>query len=272
MPIAKPATQISAAFNSAVVSPNVIRQALAIISLLSMLMLPSLLWAKPVSLRGGVVQSFPGIFVNEGYIQPEAAYGHAEIINCIESALNVDIEWQSLPTDRLLKLTRENELDLIYPMGFTAERDSFLQPSIWLTKDDDYFVFKTGVVTAEELQQGQAKNRTIGVKRGSPQLHFMQSNQYQNIHQVYDYQQLLPLLKMDRVELLAVPQPLAEELQSAKQAVATEHNLQLYNYYTRDAGFYLSPEFADANLQRFNSAVIECRQHSKSANASKQKS
>ncbi|WP_372625895.1 hypothetical protein [Arsukibacterium sp.] len=226
-----------------------------------MLTLPSLLWAKPQPLlRGGVVQSFPGIAVTKGNIEPEAAYGHAEIINCLESALNVDIEWQSLPTDRLLKLTRENELDLIYPMGFSAERDSFLQASIWLTKDDDYFVFKSGVVTAEELQQGQAKNRSIGVKRGSPQLHFMQSNQYQHIHQVYDYQQLLPLLKMDRVELLAVPQPLAEQLQSAMQADATEHNLQLYNYYTRDAGFYLSPEFANANLQRFNTAVIECRQ------------
>ncbi|WP_290611316.1 transporter substrate-binding domain-containing protein [Arsukibacterium sp. UBA3155] len=235
-------------------------------------MLPALLWAKPLTLRGGVVQSFPGITVVEGNIQPEAAYGHAEIINCIESALNVDIEWQNLPTDRLLKLTRENELDLIYPMGFTAERDSYLKSSVWLTKDDDYFVYKTGVVAEEVLQQGQAKNQTIGVKRGSPQLNYLQSNNYLYIHQVYDYQQLLPLLKMNRVEMLAVPQPLAEELQSEMQADATEHNLQLYNYYTRDAGFYLSPEFADANLPRVNKAVIECRQYAKQATAIKQKS
>tara|TARA_R100000687_G_scaffold14640_1_gene11157 strand:- start:29168 stop:29887 length:720 start_codon:yes stop_codon:yes gene_type:complete len=239
-----------------------------------MLMAATALSAKvqPPLVRGGVVQSFPGITVIDGNIEPEPAYGHAEIISCIESALSVNIEWQNLPTDRLLKLTRENELDLIYPMGFTAERDSYLQSSVWLSKDDDYFVFKAGAVTEESLQQAQAKNRTIGVKRGSPQLHYLQSHNYLHIHQVYDYQQLLPLLQKDRVELLAVPQPLAEQLQAEMEADPNKHNLQLYNYYTRDAGFYLSPDFADAHLQRVNSAVIECRQHVKTSTAIKRKS
>ncbi|MDX1538271.1 transporter substrate-binding domain-containing protein [Arsukibacterium sp.] len=224
---------------------------------------------KPQLLQGGVVQSFPGISVIDGNIQPEPFYGHAEIITCIESALDATIVWQSLPTDRLLKLTRENQLDIIYPMGYTLERDSYLQASVWLTKDDDYFVFKSTVLQPDMLRQEQGKSKFVGVKRGSPQLHYLQSNGYQHIHQVYDYQQLLPLLKMDRVEMLAVPQPLAEQLQAEMLADPMTGNLQLYNYFTRDAGFYLSPAFASKHLDQMNSAVADCRRHTKTATAIK---
>ncbi|WP_214000333.1 transporter substrate-binding domain-containing protein [Arsukibacterium sp.] len=228
--------------------------------------------ATPQKLQGGVVQSFPGISVVNGKVQPESSYGHAEIIECIEAKLNARIEWQSLPTDRLLKLTRENQLDLIYPMGFTSERDNYLQASVWLTKDDDYFVFKTTTLKQATLQDDQLKKLPVGVKRGSPQLHYLQSNDFQHVHQVYDYQQLLPLLKMDRVDMLAVPQPLAEQLQAEMRADPTTGNLQLYNYYTRDAGFYLSPDFAGAKLDEMNKAVIQCRQHTKTTTSIKQKS
>ncbi|SNY53398.1 ABC-type amino acid transport substrate-binding protein [Arsukibacterium tuosuense] len=228
--------------------------------------------AKPQKLQGGVVQSFPGISVVNGKVQPEPAYGHAEIIACIEDELNARIEWQSLPTDRLLKLTHENQLDLIYPMGFTSERNSYLQASVWLTKDDDYFVFKTTTIQQATLQDEQLKSRPVGVKRGSPQLHYLQSNGFQHVHQVYEYQQLLPLLNMDRVDMLAVPQPLAEQLQAEMKADPMTGNLQLYNYYTRDAGFYLSPDFARTTLDKTNKAVIQCRQHTKTTTAIKQKS
>ena len=238
----------------------------------SLLLLRAPVSATEQQLYGGVVQSFPGITVVDGKIQPEAIYGHAEIISCMETELQMHIEWQTLPTDRLLKLTRENQLDLIYPMGFTAERDSYLHASIWLTKDDDYFVFKAGELKSDHLKDGQVKNRTIGVKRGSPQLHYLQSNDYQHVHEVYDYQQLLPLLKMDRVDMLAVPQPLAEQLQREMQVNAQEHNLQLFNYFTRDAGFYLAPAFANSHLQQVNNAVIHCRKHVKTVTAIKQKS
>lgn len=260
--------------NKKLVSMNLVFSTLVmsvmhLLLLLCFLTLSTSTAANPQPLRGGVVQTFPGITVVDGKVQPEMAYGHAEIISCIETQLNVEITWQSLPTDRLLKLTQENQLDLIYPMGFTAVRDGYLQASIWLTKDDDYFVFKANVLTEDALQQEHAKSRTIGVKRGSPQLHFLQSNHYLHIHQVYEYPQLLPLLKMDRVELLAVPQPMAEQLQFEMQADTKEYNLQLYNYYTRDAGFYVSPDFAQANLKNLNEAVVSCRQHAKSATAIK---
>lgn len=225
--------------------------------------------AEPQQLRGGVVQSFPGITVANGKVKPGSAYGHAEIISCLETSLNVRIEWQSLPTDRLLKLTHENKLDLIYPMGYTEERDSYLQASAWLTRDDDYFIFKAGAISVESLAKGQASNLAIGVKRGSPQQHYLQNHGYKNVHQVYDYQQLLPLLKMDRVEMLAVPQPLAEQLQTEMQTAAEQHNLQLYNYYTRDAGFYMAPAFARNKLNEMNEAVVHCRQYAKTLTAIK---
>ncbi|MBV2128281.1 transporter substrate-binding domain-containing protein [Arsukibacterium indicum] len=226
----------------------------------------------PLQLQGGVVQSFPGISVVNGKIQPEPLYGHAEVISCIESALDASIVWQSLPTDRLLKLTRENQLDLIYPMGYTEERNRSLQASVWLTKDDDYFVFKTTTEPAAMPEHEHLKSKLVGVKRGSPQLDYLQNNGYQHVHQVYDYQQLLPLLNMDRVEMLAVPQPLAEQLQLEMQADPMSGSLQLYNYFTRDAGFYLSPVFASTRLEQMNQAVIACRQHTKSATGIKQKS
>ncbi|KKO47308.1 hypothetical protein WG68_01315 [Arsukibacterium ikkense] len=229
------------------------------------IMLAGTCFAAGQLLQGGIVQSFPGINVVDGIIAPESDYGHAEIISCIESKLDVQIAWQSLPTDRLLKLTRENQLDLIYPMGYTEERNNYLQPTVWLTKDDDYFVFKTNTVGATD----QAKNRTIGVKRGSPQQHYLQSHGYQNIHQIYEYPQLLPLLLMDRVEMLAVPQPLAEQLQAQLIAEQAQHTLQLYNYYTRDAGFYLAPAFASSHLSKMNNAVEQCRQFVKTVTAIK---
>lgn len=225
--------------------------------------------AKPQQLRGGVVQSFPGINVVNGRIQSEPIYGHAEIIGCIESALDASIVWQTLPTDRLLKSTQEDKLDIIYPMGYTAERDSYLQASIWLTKDDDYFIFKATAEPTSMLQQDQLKSKLVGVKRGSPQLNYLQTNGYLHVQQVYDYQQLLPLLKMDRVEMLAVPQPLAEQLQAEMLADPTTAELQLYKYYTRDAGFYLSPAFASKHLDQMNSAVADCRRHTKTATAIK---
>ncbi|MDX1676903.1 transporter substrate-binding domain-containing protein [Arsukibacterium sp.] len=238
----------------------------------SMLFPAAVTAGPPPPLKGGVVQSFPGISVVDSKIQPEPAYGHAEVIACIESALNTKIDWQSLPTDRLLKLTRENQLDLIYPMGYTEERDSYLQASAWLTKDDDYFVFKAAKIQPAMFHQQQIKTQPVGVKRGSPQQHYLQKNGFQYVHQVYDYQQLLPLLIMDRVDMLAVPQPLAEQLQAEMQTDPATATLQLYHYYTRDAGFYLSPAFARNNLAQMNAAVVACRQHTKTATAIKQKS
>ncbi len=240
----------------------------------SLLLCCSAVLADKMQLRGGSIQSFPGIAVLDGSIVPENDYGHAQIIDCIETALNARIDWQTLPTDRLLKLTRENQLDLIYPMGYTDERHSYLPATVWLTQDDDYFVFKAhsakiGVVKTLTLPPEQLKSSTIGVKRGSPQQHYLQSNGYNHVHEVYEYQQLLPLLLMDRVEILAVPQTLAEQLQAQLKADNTPHNLQLYNYYTRDAGFYLAPDFAQTKLQKMNDAVLQCRQFVKTVTAIK---
>ena len=202
-------------------------------------------------IRAGTAVSFPGITVTDGKLSTKSAYGYGDIIACMEQQLNAEFVWQQFPTARLLHSAIQQTVDVVFPMGFTAERNTILQSSIYLVKERDYWVY---LGAAPDWQQ---KQLPVAVKQSSPQAEWLLQHGYVNIHQVYDYRQLLPLLRSGRVSSITVPAAIAVEYQNNEDA----DGLSFHAFAQREAGFYLNHEFAARHLPDFNQAVVACRHH-----------
>lgn len=201
-------------------------------------------------IRAGTAVSFPGVTVTDGKLSTKSTYGYGDIIACMEQQLNAEFVWQQFPTARLLHSAVQQTVDVLFPMGFTAERNAILQPSVYLVKEQDYWVY-LGV--APDWQQ---KQLSVAVKQSSPQAEWLLQNGYVNIHQVYDYRQLLPLLRSGRVASITVPAAIAVEYQNEGA-----EGLSFKAFAQREAGFYLNHDFAAKHLPEFNQAVVACRHH-----------
>ncbi len=67
---------------------------------------------EPIIIRGGTVASFPALQLQGNKILPEHEFGYKEVTDCIEQQLNIDIQWQAMPTNHLLKMLAKKELDI----------------------------------------------------------------------------------------------------------------------------------------------------------------
>ena len=199
-------------------------------------------------IRAGTAVSFPGVVVIDGSLAKGELHGYSAIIDCMAQQLQAGFSWQQFPTARLVQAAVQSKVDIIFPMGFTSERSRVLQASDYLVQEQDYWGY---IGSAPDWSQ---KQLSIAVKQASPQAEWLAQNGYINIHQVYDYKQLLPLLRSGRVQAISVPAAIAVEYQ-----VAAFEDLSLQAYFNRDAGFYLNHDFARAHLQHFNQAIAQCR-------------
>ncbi|PKM20893.1 MAG: hypothetical protein CVV11_05280 [Gammaproteobacteria bacterium HGW-Gammaproteobacteria-15] len=206
---------------------------------------------EPIIIRGGTVESFPVLQLQNNKIVPEHEFGYKEVTDCIEQQLNIDIQWQAMPTNRLLKMLAENELDIGFSMGFTEQRSAYLQPSSYVKIDHDYFLFKGNSLNLDD------KQLSIAVKRGSPQQDHLARQGYNNIYPVSDYNELIPLLLNHRVNAVSLPFSLIASVQPSIE----QHQLLLKRHHSRGTGFYLSPAFASQYLPALNTAILQCRQH-----------
>jgi ABC-type amino acid transport substrate-binding protein len=199
-------------------------------------------------LKGGIPATLPSLYVtSQGRLA--GAHGDVEFIGCFVKRLQQNIHWQSYPTARLIEETKNNKIDIIFPMGFTTERRALLIESQPVQVIEDYWVYK------DEISDTTNKHLRLGVKLGSPQDSYLQRQGYQNILRHNDYAGLFKMLLVNRVEMVALPDVVYNSLIASAENRALKHTA----YLKRGYGFYLKPAATDAFLQSVNDSTVKCR-------------
>ncbi len=111
------------------------------------------------------------------------------LANCIENRLNITFKWSFYPTKRLFLKLQNNELDMLYPMGFTQERNDIAQPSTPSFIDEDYWIYMG------KKPDFSDKELAIAVKLGSPQEDILKAMGYKNLS-LLRYASILKVLPM----------------------------------------------------------------------------
>ncbi len=199
-------------------------------------------------LTGGIPATLPNLKVNAEH-QVVGTLIDVQFLPCFHQALKQPVSWKSYPTARLIQQVRNNKLDMIFPMGFTSERKAQLIQSAPVQVTRDYWVY------THALPNLQNKSLTVGVKLGSPQASYVQSQGYQSVIFHNNYAGLLNMLLAGRVELIALPDLVYEALTSQYY----EKSIYFKMYLQRDYGFYLKPATKPAQIKRINQAIKACR-------------
>lgn len=199
-------------------------------------------------LKGGIPATLPTLQVNEQG-QLTGRYGDVALVECVTKQLQQDIHWKSYPTARLIQEVKDNNIDIIFPMGFTLQRRKHLVQSEPIEVIDDYWVYKGALPNVKD------KALFIGVKLGSPQASYMQQQGYENIVMHNDYTGLYKMLLAKRVQVVALPDRAYKGLVEQFGEGLTQHSPFLQRGY----GFYLSPKSRPQLVKKVNQATVICR-------------
>lgn len=167
--------------------------------------------------------------------------------DCVSKGLNAKFEWKALPTKRGIQMLIANELDLIYPMGFTDERASQMLQSRPAWKNPDYLVSLRPVNMAD-------KQLRIAARLGAPQQTDYASDGYENITAVYAYEDLARLLVRDSVDVVIVPKSVYLEQKSSWPA-----GVIAVTGKDRNSGFYVSKSDPRMLIARLNVKIEQCQ-------------
>jgi hypothetical protein len=197
-------------------------------------------------LRGGVAEE-NGMKVDQGrFLAPQF---EVDRLDCITQTTGFTIHWQFYPTVRLLDMVEKLDLDLIFPMGFSEERDTFLTKSEYLFLSEDNFVY------ADQKPDFSDKvHIRIGVKRGSPQMGAVMTQGFQNVEIGNSYEGLLKMLEARRVDTIIVPDKVIETFDPA-----VTQRLKTEPFYQRQVGFYVGKKWSAEKLAALNAAILKCR-------------
>jgi len=201
------------------------------------------LWAQ--TLRAGTVEGLPGFNIENGTLTTPSPY--PEFIAALEKDTGAKLVWSAYPTIRLLELAKRGELDLIYPMGFTADRDAALKRSVPTEPPThDYFAYLAKPTNVADTRL------TVGCKAGSPQESWLKAKGYK-VQPVNNYRSLMQMLLVGRLPMAVFPEIGFDELASTIGRGKILHEVST----TRNAGFYYSPKFAMAAV--FDKAIEKNR-------------
>ncbi len=170
---------------------------------------------------------------------------YGRLAQCISSKSSLHFEWNIHPTQRLLNMIYINKIDMIYPMGFTKQRNKIATPSKSLYFSQDIWVYTGTKPNFKNL------NLSIAVKSASPQETSAKEMGYKNVVTL-GYNSMLKMLKANRVRAVILPVRLFNELNNGDSNYFTENLLK------RHVGFYLSKDFAKENLAAINQAIDDC--------------
>jgi len=184
-------------------------------------------------INAGTVEGLPSVSIKDGKLFNGEKV--EQFIRNIEHELGITMVWAAYPTMRLLSLTAMGKIDVIFPMGFSAQRDSLLQRSEPVYISHDCFVTKNLKVNNHD------KSMVVGCKLGSPQETYLTTHGYK-INPTNSYEGLFEMLIQGRVPIIAIPINVYDEL-IPKYAHA---DLNSEVYLTREIGFYYSPNFSKA--------------------------
>lgn len=204
-------------------------------------------WAGDVrSLTVGIPEGLPGYTaLPDGGMHMTDAYKQA-ITTCVERRLHAQFKWQTLPTNRVLRSLATNEVDLIYPMGFTEERAAALLESRATWENPDVWL-SWGPVSPSN------KDVHIASRMGSPQHTEYASQGYAHLTPTYSYDDLPRLLAKHSVDVVIVPRSVYREKKSS-----WPEGIQVTIGKQRNSGFYLNKADPKGLLNVLNAGIERC--------------
>lgn len=199
------------------------------------------------SLRIGFPEGLPGYELSSsGDFVVKTPYKKA-LTQCVLENLQRPVVWSTYPTNRILSMLQNNDLDLIYPMGFTDERASKMLQSEHVWENWDYFLSLKPVDPTD-------KSLRIGARHGSPQHTDYQVKGYERITPSYSYEDLIHALNRGLVDVVIVPQSVFEQQRADWPA-----NVRSAKGQQRNTGFYLNQADPQRLLAPLNRAIQRCR-------------
>lgn len=197
-------------------------------------------------LRAGTPEGLPGYAMNGNRLVISEKFKRG-LFECIERRLQARFEWQALPTKRLLQLLTDGQLDIAFPMGFSAERAAVMLQSAPAWDNPDYWLSMRPL----DIQD---KNLRIAARLGSPQQVDYVADGYLNLTGSYTYAHLAKALAMEVSDAVIVPQSVYEEQKDLwpAQTVVTVGR-------RRQSGFYLPLSDPQRLQNPLNLAIEACR-------------
>jgi ABC-type amino acid transport substrate-binding protein len=173
----------------------------------------------------------------------------AEKLACVVQITGFDIRWKSFPTNRLLSMAAKLQLDFIYPMGFSDQRDKFLSKSEYVFLSEDQFVYKRPKPDFSDTARVH-----IGARLGSPQMSVLIDRGFRNIEVGNSYDALLKMLNAGRVDAVVMPDKVLEMF-----AAPVIKTFETEDFYQRQIGFYVGKDWPPDQLVALNAAIVRCR-------------
>ena len=171
----------------------------------------------------------------------------ARVFACIEQRLKAKFIWHPLPTKRMVLMVVHGQLDLAFPLGFTAERANAMLQSAPTWDNPDVWLSLHPVNT-------QDKSLRIAARLGSPQQVEYAADGYTKVTGSYTYAELAKALSKDMADVVIVPRSIYEE----QQALWPEKTIVSLGRQ-RSSGFYLQPADTKALMSPLNRAIEACR-------------
>jgi hypothetical protein len=198
-------------------------------------------------IRAGTPEGLPGYALDaEGRLIVQDP-DRRPVFMCIERRLNARFAWQALPTKRVVQGVVTGDLDLAFPMGFTAERAGAMRQSAPTWDNPDVWL-SLRPVSIED------KSLRIAARLGSPQQVEYAADGYTRVSSATTYTELGRTLALDMADVVIVPRSVYLEQKALWPA-----NTIVTVGRPRSSGFYLPPNDPKGLMAPLNRAIEACR-------------
>lgn len=169
------------------------------------------------------------------------------VTDCIANRLGATFIWMAYPTRRIMQMLQVNEVDMAYPMGFTAERAAAMLQSNLTWQNPDV------LVSSQAIDWGD-KNLRLAARLGSPQHTDYVADGYLNMTPAYAYEDLGKLLARGTVDAVIVPRSVFDE-----QKANWPPKIVVAAGKPRSSGFYLNKNDPKGLLKPLNDSIARCK-------------
>jgi len=165
---------------------------------------------------------------------------------CIQHQLHVRFKWSAYPTKRAIEMLKDGKLDLLYPMGFSADRHATMAHS-QATWDNSDILVSTHPIDVSDPQLH------LAARLGSPQQVDESASRPGRMSASYRYADLVKLLNTGMVDAVVIPRSIYEEMKNQWPAHAIVSKGR-----DRRTGFYVSPALAGNWLRTLDAGISTC--------------
>lgn len=203
--------------------------------------------AEMHTLRGAIPDDTPGYDVRaSGELIVRDPF-KMKMTECIFKAFKTQIVWRRYPVGRLPFLLNASEVDLIYPMSITDERNASMMPTRSTWENRDY------LLSIKPVDMNNKKTRVIA-RLNSPQHVDAIKDAYVAIYTPPTFEQMIQMLILNHGDVAIIPATVFTENKDTwpKEIIAIQGK-------NRATAFYLDKNDSKDLAPRLNASIEQCR-------------